>query len=335
VPRRLALVLALTAAAACGVGAAVSASPSRAVDPAAPYRGLGAWVSLFGHEWSNPAAAVRALAARRVRTLYLEIGRSNTPAAIARPVATALFLDTAHRYGMKVVAWYYPTFRNVGLDIARTLTTARYHTPAGQRFDGVAADIEDPAVRSPTRRNARTIQYSQAISAAIRGYPWGAITYPPVALDLNPSAWPNFPWATIARDYVAFLPMAYWRTRTHTAAGAAWYAAGNLAALRVLTGRANLVVHMIGSGGTSTAEAFAFSAASISGGAAGISLYPAYLVSPASWSALALGQDTLPPLRPAPTLSATTATTTSLTVTTVTAPTQTATGTTATTTTAP
>ncbi len=76
--------------------------------------------------------------------------------------------------------------------------------------------------------------------------PIGAITYPPVALDLNTKVWPTFPWGQVAQLSDAILPMAYWRYDTHTPVGAAWYTAGNLIALRILTGEPNLVVHIVG-----------------------------------------------------------------------------------------
>jgi hypothetical protein len=150
----------------------------------------------------------------------------------------------------------------------------------------VAPDIEDPAVRNPIERSKRLVAYTNRIMSAVPGYSWGAITYPPIGLDLNPRAWPGFPWQFVARRYVAILPMAYWRGRTRTAAGAAWYAAGNLAALRVLTRRSDLTVHLIGSARSSGAEVGAFATSALDFGAEGVSLYPANRVTAAEWSAL-------------------------------------------------
>jgi hypothetical protein len=278
--RRLAAMLAAI------VAAALAASSAQARVPAAPYGGLGAWISLYTPEWRNPAAAVGALASRGISTIYLETGRSTSPAALERPTQTAAFLDAAHAAGVAVVAWYYPTFRNWRSDASRALATARFQTLGGQSFDGVAVDIEDPSVRDVSARNARLIAFTRAITSALPDEPWGAITYPPIGLDLNPHAWPRFPWVHVASSYSAILPMAYWRTRTRTAAGAAWYAAGNLAALRVLTGRSDLAVHLIGSGGTAPAEALAFATAAVAGGSVGYSLYPAVRIDTASWGAL-------------------------------------------------
>ena len=101
------------------------------VDRAAPFRGTGAWVSLFTKEWSDPQAAAQSFAAHGVKTLYLETGRSNSIGAIAKPDETGAFLDAAHAAGLDVVAWYYPTLRRPDLDIARLIATARFVSPSG------------------------------------------------------------------------------------------------------------------------------------------------------------------------------------------------------------
>jgi hypothetical protein len=284
----LCLLAALPASAPARHGAVAAKLAGR--DPLAPYRGMGAWISLYSKGWNDPAGAVRSLAARKVTTLYLETGRSTSPGAIERPAPTMQFIQEAHAAGMSIVAWYYPTFVKWSVDAQRTLQTALFRTPDGQAFDGVAPDIEDPAVKSASLRTARLIAYTNRLHAELPAYQWGAITYPPIGLDLNPGAWRGFPWAFVANRYVTILPMAYWRYRTRTAAGAAWYAAGNLAALRVLTGRSDVAVHMIGSGGTTAAEAYAFAQASSEGGAIGVSLYPADRLGGGEWSALLRAQ---------------------------------------------
>ncbi len=280
-PGTLAVAALCSLAVLAPAGGALGAS-----DPAAPYRGLGAWISLYGHEWRSPAAAVDALAAKGVQTLYLETGRSTSASAIERPAQTAEFVDEAHAQGMSIVAWYYPTFVRWSVDAARTLTTARYRTPSGQGFDGVAPDIEDPSVRSVSLRTQRLLAYSGRITRSLPGYSWGAIVYPPIGLDLSPHAWPNFPWRAIGHEYAAILPMAYWRARVHTPSGADWYAAGNMAAIHLLTGSPDVVVHLIGSGGTTPGEAYGFVQGAIEGGAAGLSLYPAASLSPGVWRVL-------------------------------------------------
>jgi hypothetical protein len=289
-------VLALAAIVALAGALTVQAGRARSdiVDRAAPFRGTGAWVSLFTHEWTNPVAAAQAFASDGVKTLYLETGRSNTPGAIAKPAETGAFLDAAHAAGLDVVAWYYPTLRRPDLDVARLLETARFQSPSGGAFDGVGIDIEDATVKIITRRNTRLLSLMRRVRAAVPAMPIGAITYPPVALDLNTKVWPTFPWVQVARLSDAILPMAYWRYDTHAPVGAAWYTAGNLVALRFLTGRPNLVVHIVGLVPASTAEVAAFAHEAGANGAAGLSLYPAQSVSSGQWPLLATASTTLP-----------------------------------------
>jgi hypothetical protein len=286
----LAAILALLAA------VTVQAAPAGAdvVDRTAPFRGTGAWVSLFTNEWGNPVAAAQALAAHGVHTLYLETGRSNSNGALQKPAATGAFLDAAHSAGLDVVAWYYPTFRKPDLDIARLLATARFQSPSGGTFDGIGIDIEDESVKIITRRNIRLLSVMRRVRAAVPAMPIGAITYPPVALDLNTKVWPTFPWGQVARLSDAILPMSYWRYDTHTAVGAAWYTAANLLALRILTGQPNLVVHIVGLVPASEAEVTAFAHQAALNGAAGFSLYPAQSVTSGEWPLLAGAAATLP-----------------------------------------
>jgi hypothetical protein len=291
--RQCALVLGAVLALACALTA--PAAPARSdVDRSAPFRGTGAWVSLFTNEWSNPVAAAQSFAAHGVNTLYLETGRSNSPGAIAKPAETGAFLDAAHAAGLEVVAWYYPTLRRPDLDIARLLETARYESPSGGTFDGVGIDIEDETVKIITRRNTRLLSLMRRVRAAVPAMPIGAITYPPVALTLNTRVWPTFPWVQVARLSDAILPMAYWRYDTHEPVGAAWYTAGNMVALRFLTGRPDLVVHIVGLVPASTAEVAAFAHEAGASGAAGLSLYPAQAVTAAEWPLLATAATTLP-----------------------------------------
>jgi hypothetical protein len=279
---------------AFALGAHAGAARADVVDRAAPFRGTGAWVSLFTKEWSDPVAACQSFAAHGVKTLYLETGRSNSTGAIAKPDQTGAFIDAAHSAGLDIVAWYYPTLRQPDLDISRLLATARFQSPAGGTFDGVGIDIEDTTVKIITRRNIRLLSLMRRVRAAVPAMPIGAITYPPVALDLNTKVWPHFPWSGVARLSDAMLPMAYWRYDTKTAVGAAWYTAGNLVALRFLTGNPNLVVHIVGLAPTTPAEVSAFAKQASVGGAAGLSLYPAQAVTDGEWPLLNAAAPTLP-----------------------------------------
>src|SRR5215204_7159959 len=76
----------------------------------------------------------------------------------------------------------------------------------GQRFDGVAVDIEwTDSVPDPTLRSRRLVELSERLRSSASaggagaGGALGAIVPPPVQLeDVNPDLWPAFPWRELA-----------------------------------------------------------------------------------------------------------------------------------------
>ena len=160
--RRLLAVPAL-AAAMLAVGGPATASAGTMTLGA--YSGLGAWIDIYdGNLMKTPDRTAAALKARGVNTIYLETGNSSAKDAFVRPAAAASLIQSAHRRGMKVVAWYLPTLVDQGKDQRRALGAIRFRTPLGQSFDGFALDIESPAVRTVSIRNARLL----AVSAYLR-----------------------------------------------------------------------------------------------------------------------------------------------------------------------
>ncbi len=75
-----------------------------------PFAGLGTWVDIYSAEWADPEAAVAAMAQHGVRTLYLETGNYSHAAPVFRPNDAGRFIDAAHAAGLRVVAWYLPSF---------------------------------------------------------------------------------------------------------------------------------------------------------------------------------------------------------------------------------
>lgn len=191
--------------------------PAPAGADLAAFRGLGAWVDVFDIPVDDPdvmAAKVRDMAARGVRTLYIETSRFNRPNHIENPRTIAAAVDESHRLGMRVVAWYPPDFVDVDRDVDRTIAAVRYVSPSGGRFDAVAADIEREDVGNPDERSARLVAYSQRVRAAAPGYPLAAIVIAPSSLEANPNRWPRFPWESLSPLYDVFMPMAYWTFRS-------------------------------------------------------------------------------------------------------------------------
>jgi hypothetical protein len=233
------------------VAAAVAVPPKpRPVASAAglgAYRGLGAWLDVFDHtnEPSTVVPLVRSMAEKGAKTLYLESARYDTPGDFKYPAAMAAALDEAKALGMRVVAWYPPDYKDPKADLKRSIAAIRYRSPAGNRFDSFAADIEYTAgVPDHAKRNKLALDYSKALrKAAGTSYPLAAITIPPSWLERDPSRWPNFPWAKLAKSYDVFMPMEYW-----TALGADQQTAYNITRTdiqktRALTGKP---VHIIG-----------------------------------------------------------------------------------------
>ena len=173
-----------------------------------PFAGLGTWVDVYAGEWADPEAAVAAMAQHHVRTLYLETGNYSHVADVFRPDAAGRFIDAAHAAGIRVVAWYLPSFANLKRDARKALAAIDFRSASGERFDGFALDIEATTVRSLPLRDRRLLLLSARIRHAVSPrYPLGAITPSPVGMSQY--FWPDIPYRSLTRYYKAFLPMAY------------------------------------------------------------------------------------------------------------------------------
>lgn len=184
-------------------------------DPLAAYRGLGAWVDLFdyGHPDSlPPITVVDELAARGVRTLFLQTSRWTHAGDLTRPAEADAFLEAAHARGVGVVGWYLPGFADVERDVRASLAVLAHRTPSGEGFDGFAADIEDDrAVDGDRGRfDAGIAEYARRLREAAPGAVLGAIVPDAKNNERASSRWAGFPWPEIAARFDVVLPMAYW-----------------------------------------------------------------------------------------------------------------------------
>jgi LysM repeat protein len=266
------------------------------------YRQLGTWadvydyVPAFGGGSGAPQltpSSVDAMAAAGIRTLYLQasVDSARATGILEAPNLLGAFVTRAHAVGMKVVAWYLPTFTDINDDLQR-LRAMRDFRVGAQGFDGVAVDIEATSgVPDTTRRNAALVELSRRFRAET-GTAIAAIVLPPVLLEVvNTNYWPRFPWKSLAPYYDVWLPMAYWTDRSNESgyADPARYTTENIARLRTDLGQPNARVHVIGGiGGSSTAGQYRkFVSAAHTGGAVGISLYDFRITSAGVWSLLA------------------------------------------------
>lgn len=262
------------------------------------YRGLGAWVDVFDYtaQGGHPpvgVADIDAMAAQGVRTLYIQAA-FDTPAFPGGVVPSGVvgpLLRRAHEHGINVVGWYAPRFLDPQADLQRFVAITKF-AQDGQRFDGVAVDIEDRALPDVAERNRRVIELSRQVRQAVGdSVTIGAVVLPTVLLEkVNPDFWPGFPWAEIAPFYNVWLPMTYWTDRL-TASG---YRDPNrlisetIARTRELIGRADAPMHPIGGIGDKLTEGElnTFVATLTAVGAIGGSIYDYRTMPTGGWGVL-------------------------------------------------
>ena len=208
------------------------------------YEGLGSWIDIFNTKpWANPKAAVRRMAERGAETIFLQTSTYGQSGGIFDEGAVNAFLHHAHRRGMKVVAWYVPSFTQQKVDLRRSLRAINYRTPSGERFDSFGLDIEATHVGDISLRNDRLLALSRRIrNAAGPSYPLSAITPDPIASTY----WPNFPWKETAKIYDVMVPMGYFTFRAHGFKQVREYTADNIKKIRAETGDRDVPIHVIG-----------------------------------------------------------------------------------------
>lgn len=234
-------------------------TPAPVLRDASVYRGLGAWIDTYDYVVTyagpNPSITVEsidALAAKGVRTIYLQAARNDakTPGGIIDATLLAKLLKRAHDRSMRVVGWSTPWFVDVQFDYDRIVGIARF-VHDGQRFDGVAVDIEDNQEEpDPTVRSARLVELSKRVRTDLGpSIAVGAIVLPTVLIeDVNPGYWPAFPWTDIKPYYDIWMPMTYWSGRT---AESGWhdgyrYTTETITRMRVRLADPQALVHPIG-----------------------------------------------------------------------------------------
>ncbi|HWC32425.1 MAG TPA: hypothetical protein VG709_04785 [Actinomycetota bacterium] len=278
-PRRVLIAAAVAGTLLMGVVPAEAVRP-----PLLPYRGLGAWIDIYDDEaWDRPAATARTIAARGVRTLYLETCNFRCERDLFRPAAMARLLRASHVEGMKVVAWYLPGFQNVRRDVRRARKAIEFETSDGHRFDGFALDIEAMEDSPVEERNRRVRVVSRRLRELVgAGYALGAITphgeYP----------WDPFPYRMLGLYYDVFLPMNYFAVRDSGARAARRHTAFNIRTIREETGIRNAPIHIIGgvADEMNRKEAVAFVRTAREHGVLGASAYDVFTSGPEDWRAM-------------------------------------------------
>ncbi|MGZ4675824.1 MAG: hypothetical protein ACXVLO_14630 [Acidimicrobiia bacterium] len=255
----LAITVSLVFVAACSSGAEPDAHTERTTGNA--FHGLGTWVDVYDYGpkfQPSPStlpsvtpASVDDMARLGITTLYLQASQDDTRADgnLADRRLVAEFLQRAHRRGLRVVAWYLPHFADVRRDVAhvRAMYDFRSH---GQRFDGIALDLEWTSdVKHTAKRNRALIDLATRSRRLVTEVPLGAIVLEPVLIeDVDRAYWPGFPWHALRPAFDVWLPMTYWTNRT-TASGwrdSARYTSENVRRVRARLGEPDAMVHVIG-----------------------------------------------------------------------------------------
>ena len=145
------LVLVAVASVLTLVPFAAQASPRADADV---FAGLGTWVDVYdAPAYRSPDLTAARIAARGVKTVYVETANDRSPVDVVNPKALGLFVDALEARGIRVVAWYLPGFVKPAVDARRARAMLSFRTPNGASFDGVALDIE--SLRLKNARSGR------------------------------------------------------------------------------------------------------------------------------------------------------------------------------------
>jgi hypothetical protein len=261
------------------------------------FQGLGTWVD--GYDFSREltksptftARTVQFAAANGVKTIYLQAAKRSvkTPYSLLSRDRLGAILLAAHAHGIRVVAWYLPTFDS-SADFMHLDAMMQFKVN-GQHFDGIGLDIEN--TRLPVAgRNARLVALSERVRART-WLPLTAIVLPPVLTEvIHPTYWGGpFPWTSLKPSYDVWIPMGYYTAYTRYPQ---WRDAGvsTTEDIRRLKGHLGDVPFAYAGGiaDTSTATDFQrFASAAMAAGALGISNYD-YATTPQwAWSYLRAG----------------------------------------------
>ena len=289
---RFAALAALVAAAA--VAASVDPTQARTAPsrPAAAevFQALGTWIDVYDTAlYRTPNLVASRLAARSVRTAWIETANDRSKADVVDPGGLGRLVDALHARGILVVGWTLPGHDNHARDLRRARALLSFRTPQGAAFDGIALDVESLRNKNVKQRTARALDLLTRLRAEGGGMPLAAITYPPRAFERHLSWWPAFPWPQIAAQVDAVVPMLYTGGGFKGYDATYGYVARSLRLLRAAVG-SDVVVHAAGgvANRMTADELRAFDDAVLDDGTVtGWSLYDLRTTTPTGWAAMA------------------------------------------------
>ena len=278
-----------TVFALCTIGAAAAPAADRA--DASVFGGLGTWVDIYdGAVYAAPERTAQRMAARRIRTVWVETANYGASVDVVDPVRLGRFVDVLHARGIRAVAWYLPGHVKPALDLRRSLAMLSFRTPLGAEFDGIALNIESTKLRNAGLRSRRAVSLTREVRAAAGDVPLAIVPFNPRGLERRPSTWPGFPWAELAENADAFAPMIYTGGAYKGFDATYGYVTRALRLLRTQTVRDDVQIHVAGgvADRLGSEELAGFAAAvTDDGGTIGVSLYD-WMTTPArAWTHLA------------------------------------------------
>ncbi len=263
---------------------------TRAAASAEVFQGLGTWIDVYDTAlYSTPNAVASRLAARGVQTAWIETANDRSKTDVVEPAGLGRLVDSLHARGIRAVGWYLPGHDNHARDLRRARALLAFRTPQGGAFDGIALDVE--SLRNPNvkQRTARLLDLLTRIRSEGASTPVAAITYPPRAFERHLTWWPSFPWAQIAAQVDAFVPMLYTGGGFKGYDATYGYVARSLRLLRAAVGP-SVAVHAAGgvANRMTADELRAFDDAVLDDGTAtGWSLYDLQTTTATGWAAMA------------------------------------------------
>ena len=281
--------VALLAVAIVSVAAAAAPAAERA--DASVFGGLGTWVDIYdGAVYAAPERAAQRIAARNVRTVWVETANDGAKVDVVNPVQLGRLVDALHARGVRVVAWYLPGHVKPAVDLRRSLAMLSFRTTSGGAFDGVALDIESTKLRNVGLRSQRAVALTRQLRQAAGDTPLAVIPFNPRGLERRPTTWPRFPWADLAANSDAFAPMIYTGGGLKGFDATYGYVTRALRLLRLNTRDPDVQIHVAGgvADRLGTEELAGFVAAVEDDGTTiGVSLYDWMTTPPRAWKALA------------------------------------------------
>ena len=284
------VLLAVLASASLLASAGAAAAPAAGKADASVFGGLGTWVDIYdGAVYATPERTAQRIAARRIKTVWVETANYGASVDVVDPVRLGRFVDALHASGVRAVAWYLPGHVRPALDSRRARAMLTFRTPRGGEFDGIALNIESTRLRDVALRSRRAVALTREVRAAAGDMPLAIVPFNPRGLERRPATWPGFPWGELAESADAFAPMIY-TGGAYTGFDATYgYVTRALRLLRAQAGE-DVQIHVAGGVanrlGREELEGFVAAVAD-DGGTIGVSLYDWMTTPPAAWTHLA------------------------------------------------